>query len=125
MKGELDWVRSQRPAVEAPSPEARRRARQALEESVRGARRRGRGFRAPWLSPGNLAAAVALVVVVAVVAVFLGAPTRRAAAPAAPSGPQLVFRAEPSARSHGVSRGAVRQAATLLAELAPALAGRV
>ncbi len=126
MIDELDWVRSQRPPVDGPSPQDRRRARQTLEETIGpGRRRRTRWFGSPWLSPGNLAAGAALLVVVAVVAVFLGASTRRAAAPAAPGGPELVFRAEPSARAHGVSGGAVGQAATLLEELAPAMAGRV
>ncbi len=118
MIDELEWVRSERPSVEPASPAARQRARQVLEDAMGRAatpRRSRSGTR--WLSPGNLAAAVALLVVLAVVAVFLGVGARRVAAPATQGGPELVFRAELAGGFRGVSRGAVTQAASLLQAL--------
>jgi hypothetical protein len=124
MIDELDWVRSARPQVEAPSPEALRHGRRALDEAIGKApnrRRRVRGVR--WLSPGNLAPVAALLVVVAVVGVFLGTRTRQPAASVAPGGPELVFRAEPAAGIRGVSGNAVTRAAALLQTLIGRLPG--
>lgn len=126
MIDEFEWVRSERPDVESPTPQARRRARHALDEAIgiRGARR-GRRRLNSWLTAGNIAAAAALLVVFAVVALFLGSHTRKAAAPAPLGGPEVVFRAEPTAHGGAASHLAVREAASLLQALISRSLGRV
>src|SRR5437588_7066507 len=64
--------------------------------------------------PAHLAPAVALLVVVAVVAVFLGVQTRKPVGSAARGGFALVFRAEPTSQVPVVNRAVVARAALLI-----------
>jgi SecD/SecF fusion protein len=125
MIDELDWVRSERPQVEGSTPQARRRARRALDDAIatHGSRRAPRRVTS-WLSPGNLAAAGALLVVVAVVAIFLGGHTSKPTRPLSTGGPTLAFQAQPGAETGRVPRPAVRQAASLLQALISSSVGR-
>jgi hypothetical protein len=122
MIDELEWVKRERPPVDAPSDEARVAARTALEKAIAHDRQRW-SFR-PRLSPGRgwFGPAAALAVTVAVVAVFLGLHGRKAAQPASGGGGvELVFRAEPSAEFPVVKPETVARAASALrARISPA-----
>jgi hypothetical protein len=80
--------------------------------AARGGRRRG----LPSLRwrPADLAALAALLVVIAVAALFLGLHGRKAVAPAGGGGFGLVFRVEPTPQVPVVTRGAVARAVLLM-----------
>jgi hypothetical protein len=113
MIDELEWLKDARPDVEPPSAQTRATARGVLqrayaEEAIH--RRRGPRWRLP-VATRHLAPALALLVVVAVALVFLGLHRKApAGSGSAGTGPELGFRAKPTAQTPVVTKAAVARA---------------
>lgn len=98
MTDELRLLKDLRPDVRPVNPEARQAARRALQRAITRDSSRWRR----WLAPrppvrgSQLVPLAGILIVIAVVAVFLGIRSGSPAVPAAGSEVQLVFRAEPT-----------------------------
>jgi hypothetical protein len=103
MTDDLQLLRRVRPQVGPPSAEVKAAARRSLDQAMTAPRGR-RGPRVPWGSGvGLLVPALSALVVVAVVALFLGLHTQKSTGGGGQSGLRLVFRPLHNPPSHPVS----------------------
>jgi SecD/SecF fusion protein len=125
MIDELQLLKDMRPDVPPVSPETRQTARRALERAIVRDRPRMRRWITAWpvVRPSRLAPVAGILVVVAIVAVFLGVRGGSHPVPAA-GGVELVFRAEPSRQASVVTPAAIARTIEIMRQrIAPVVPG--
>jgi hypothetical protein len=113
MIDELELVKQARPYASPPSAGVRAAARQSLEQSIAAPPRRSRRYPRALARAEVLVPAIALMVVIAVSAVFLRIGGHRPGGPATAGGLTLVFAAESTTGAHSVGSAGMQRTVRL------------